>query len=62
MVPPIFNLRRTVSLVGVQGFKHGRSSSSQKPRMTMRKLTSYTRMSSTVILHYGHKKRGRYRG
>ena len=36
-----------MSPMGVLGFTHRRSSSSPEPRMRMRKLISYTRMSNT---------------
>ena len=40
MVPPVFNSRRTVTPMGVQGCTHERSSSSQKTPMRMMRLTS----------------------
>ena len=58
MVPSVPNLKRTVIPLGVVGFTHKRSSSSPKTRMRMRKLISYTRMSSIRILHYHHESRG----
>ena len=57
-IPPVPNLRRTVIPLRVVGFTHRRSSSSPKTRMRMRKLISYTRMSSIRILHYHHESRG----
>ena len=58
MVPLVPNSRRIVIPLEVVGFIHRRSLSSPKTRMRMRKLISYTRMSSIRILHYHHESRG----